>query len=571
MGILSKINSETVTARRQFLNIQRKMSEQSVVEESVRAVGLTKEQFLYLRAEQMFTYKDETLSIPSAETVEFTVQVMPYNVSTFLSLRVRGNITVPELMAVIFAEGRKACAAGAARPKQFSIVDDVFKYDPSECVLKVMGRNEYVIPCNEYNQAVRLDSYEYVRNMFTSKESLSFILCLRSELHKVPQSSVAQQADQYAEQLVTTLLTRDVWREREHVTDFILFSTLRFSMNLHAASFIPIPAGETARGVYVSAALYHGGVELASPTLSPIVLCSGNGGSQVVGDGTGAGESVVSNGMAVWNCKLEFGVSGKRMPREARVCLTVYSCDSSLVGQTLAAVNEKHTPVGWYDFLLFDYMDLLRTGTFGVFLWPGKANPIGTCMSNESASGDVKNPFLKFSIDKREKPVKFVPFVPSSDALAAAAMEVSKEKKPMEIETLGIFKGALDVDMLTPLKPEQARVLWEYREFVQRDKAPCLPNLLRAVDWTITDMVYQTHKMLDEWKLLAPLNALKLLDSKFADAHVRRFAVRCLDQMTDAECSQFLLQLMLLNVMVFFLRCISVYLDNRSVMRYLVK
>jgi phosphatidylinositol-4,5-bisphosphate 3-kinase len=40
-----------------------------------------------------------------------------------------------------------------------------------------------------------------------------------------------------------------------------------------------------------------------------------------------------------------------------------------------------------------------------------------------------------------------------------------------------------------------------------------------------------------------PSDALELLDAKFADERVRQFAVECLEQMTDSELSDYLLQL----------------------------
>lgn len=575
MSILEKFRVETMYARRQFLLTQRQLNEQSIVQGKARAVGITNEQLLYLREEQTYAYKDEGIRIPNAERAEFTVQAVPYNMPVVINLKVRGDITVSGLMSLIFAEGRKVMRTldatdGTQRKSQCSVAGDLFTSDPSACVLKVMGWKEYIIPCSECNEYLRLDSYEYVRKMYTAKSPLAFTIYPRTELHCVPEYTQAQQADQYAEQLVSALLTRDIWRENEHITDCIPFSTLRFSMNIDSARQLPV-LGEGERGVYISAALCHGGIELASPTISPVVpYCvsgmsssfgsSGRSDSGDASSAAGAGgsggvdeseedaavPSYERSGTATWRCQLEFGVSGKRIPREARVCLTVYACEPGLVGQTPATIGDKHTPIGWFDFLLFDHFDVLRTGEFGVFLWPGKANPIGTCMSNGSTSTDaqgstIRNPYLRFTVEPYTKPVKFVPYEPSSDALAAAALE--PPKGILAAQDITAFKEAISVDMLTPLKPEHARVLWEYRDLIRKSKPRCLPQLLRAVDWTITDMVYQVHKMLEEWKPLNPFNALELLDSKFADTRVRSFAVRCLESMSDAECAQLLLQL----------------------------
>ena len=49
--------------------------------------------------------------------------------------------------------------------------------------------------------------------------------------------------------------------------------------------------------------------------------------------------------------------------------------------------------------------------------------------------------------------------------------------------------------------------------------------------------------LLDEWAPLKPVAALELLDAKFADSHIRAYAVRCLEEMSDPELAAYVLQL----------------------------
>jgi hypothetical protein len=59
----------------------------------------------------------------------------------------------------------------------------------------------------------------------------------------------------------------------------------------------------------------------------------------------------------------------------------------------------------------------------------------------------------------------------------------------------------------------------------------------------IAVQVVEAHRLLDGWPLLPPRRALELLGPQFPDLKVRRYAIRCLWQLTDHELVLYLLQL----------------------------
>ena len=70
-----------------------------------------------------------------------------------------------------------------------------------------------------------------------------------------------------------------------------------------------------------------------------------------------------------------------------------------------------------------------------------------------------------------------------------------------------------------------------------------LPKFLQCHKWTDRAQIAEMHQLLHQWEPLPPASALALLDAKFADAHIRSYAVGRLDALSDAHLAEFLLQL----------------------------
>ncbi|XRB07167.1 phosphatidylinositol-4,5-bisphosphate 3-kinase catalytic subunit [Pycnococcus provasolii] len=97
-------------------------------------------------------------------------------------------------------------------------------------------------------------------------------------------------------------------------------------------------------------------------------------------------------------------------------------------------------------------------------------------------------------------------------------------------------------DPLTiPDRSEQA-LLWQ-KKISLRKKPHALPKVLLSVPWHNRFAVVSMHQLLDEWQPLSPTAALELFGERFADACIRDYAVRCLQDMSDEDLAEYILQL----------------------------
>ena len=77
---------------------------------------------------------------------------------------------------------------------------------------------------------------------------------------------------------------------------------------------------------------------------------------------------------------------------------------------------------------------------------------------------------------------------------------------------------------ISPLSSEDKDVLFRTREHYQ-SLPQGLPMFLRSVKWNKPLLVHETYKMLKNWALMEPEDAIALLDAKFPDERVRQYAV----------------------------------------------
>ena len=503
---------------------------------------------------------------------------------------------------------------------------------PEVFALKVVGRREFLVPervngcCGDVVPFL-LGDYDYVRQCVRREENVVVQIVHRSEALPEPLSPAA--ASSHA--AIVSLLTRNVWRQADHAAvSPVPLSTLGnfFAVEIRGCYRLPswrVTGGNGSSGssssssnnststsgsisgngsgsngsggtdgsstsgsldttneegeaatvqqqqqqqqqqppqrrqcAYVAVGIYHGGKACAPLAFTPVRECSG--------------------GFVTWNQSLEIQLPYKRIPREGRLCFTVYGAEAGALGTTPREVSDRHVPLGWGGLLIMDYRGFLRTGNHCMHLWEGRANPIGPCTENAAAA--LESPVLTVRLPARcASPVAFVDEEGSvkSSLPVSVPVPVPASQQPqsslstspgslednncgstnnanvsssstttgprLKAEHTALYKATLAADPLTPLSEEQRMLLWEYRDLVRKSKPRQLAKVLRSVNWAIPYMVQMAHRLLATWDLLPPTVALELLDAQFADTHVRDFAVRCLEQMSDAEVSEFLIQL----------------------------
>ena len=105
-----------------------------------------------------------------------------------------------------------------------------------------------------------------------------------------------------------------------------------------------------------------------------------------------------------WNQTLACTIPLCNLPKAARVSLTVYV--------KLALDNEPRA-VGWANLQLIDHKSRFVTGPRDLRLWPGKVNPIGSCVDN---IGALNPTLLSIEFEKiTDKIPIYVDLTPSLD------------------------------------------------------------------------------------------------------------------------------------------------------------
>lgn len=225
------------------------------------------------------------------------------------------------------------------------------------------------------------------------------------------------------------------------------------------------------------------------------------------------------------NHTLEFSsLRLSNLPRAARLCITLWS----------TRVGSSKVPVGWVNLQLSDYKHELRQGVISLPLWSDdEANPIGTCVPN-SAPG---MPILYLEMDSYALPVVF-PTEPLRQQRHNDEPAAPPEGRPLPPDVAALAKK----DSLYQLDAAERQIIWQNRAHLV-GACTGLTKLILSVPYDDYHAVQEMHRILGAWPPLGPLDAMELLDARYADAHVRAYAVGRLELLTDAQLQDFLLQL----------------------------
>lgn len=102
----------------------------------------------------------------------------------------------------------------------------------------------------------------------------------------------------------------------------------------------------------------------------------------------------------------------------------------------------------------------------------------------------------------------------SSLTLSASQLGLAPFRK-IETGEARQLQTILTYDPLTPLTPSDKKIMWNFRNLC-RPKYRALAKFLQSVAWNDAEQVAETHRLLDVWAVPPPVQALQLLDSKFA-------------------------------------------------------
>lgn len=255
---------------------------------------------------------------------------------------------------------------------------------------------------------------------------------------------------------------------------------------------------------------------------------------------------------------LRFDIKVANLPRMARLCLVLYE----------VAKNQKHTrsrrikdadgneisinPIAWVNTPIYDYKHQLKTGGVSLYTWTYTEDtdsdelihPLGTvepnprtteCVSialnfhNYNYDCAIFHPTEKEMIEHADRVWSKIPKVNTND------------ERPIT----DIFQPYAHNDRLNDISIQEKDEIWERRFECMRAMPGNLPSFLCCIEWNNRDKVAEVTRILNKWPKdkISVERTLELLDYAYADPNVRRFAVKCLEEIHDEDLQLYLLQL----------------------------
>ncbi|KAL6059622.1 Phosphatidylinositol 4,5-bisphosphate 3-kinase catalytic subunit gamma isoform [Balamuthia mandrillaris] len=301
-----------------------------------------------------------------------------------------------------------------------------------------------------------------------------------------------------------------------------------------------LPVDEACLSLFLTAGLYFGGKPLCPILSTPATPCNSN---------------------PRWYEWLQFGIATADVPREARLCFTLYGRPMKTEkvsgwNNKVEAVEKSDIALGWVNMTVFDYKHEMRRGLNALSMWPDrKANPIGTCVQN---IGPNSNTATQIFVEMSSYPL---PVVFPTEPMQLTVEQTQKlntesesylQKHPQDSPSSSSSRkessveqrlsAILKQDPLYVMDESERRLVWALRHQCM-SKAEALPKFLLSVCYADRLQVQEMHTLLPLWKKPRAIEALELLDSSFADSKVREYAVSCLDDFGTEEFMDYLLQL----------------------------
>ena len=446
-------------------------------------------------------------------TVSFPLSEQTNEIST-KKIEVRPVLMAYQVRDVIF--GKISRTAGGT-------FDGV---NAEDFILKVTGFQEYL-----YGNS-QLISYDYIRKCISRNDSICISLVPLSSLERV-----LSEASETQQSIVDNLLALDEDISNEDLeknSESVYSISDKFSLQINSVERALSQRSEEFLGedyLFIYVELYHAGHRLGEGFTMAAPACSD----------------------PQWNEKIIFDdVIIKNIPLGTRILFTLYHrrCDPSLAW--LKKIEKTDVPLAWVATQLYDHKRTIKDGMTNYRMWfDSKPSPIGTCYQNLLqmnapiifiefyGKSITNNKSIIYPILDDKSYSSLDDLVDNNDPTAKAKIQAMLDNNQGMLDQVAAIISA---DPLTQLTPNDKLLLWNYRHNLIHDKN-ALSKFLLAVRWDDCSQAKESHALLRNWNRPLPLQALELLDAKFADPFVREYGVSCLDFLDDGESYDFLLQL----------------------------
>uniref|UniRef100_H2YGB2 Uncharacterized protein n=1 Tax=Ciona savignyi TaxID=51511 RepID=H2YGB2_CIOSA len=290
-----------------------------------------------------------------------------------------------------------------------------------------------------------------------------------------------------------------------------------------------------------------------------------------------------------WDEECFFDINAVNLPRNAMLCFAVCSSKRGVGGKTKKDKKkyiQAATPIAWVNMMVFDFKRFLKAGLYRLNCWPVNLDnldsnnlfPRGGLMTNPDVEQAT---FIEIAMTEYQAAIMY-PSLPEVRVLLltftwpnwltgafyihishlahccnltwhiqpdkeAARQAVVRESNLMTSAASKLHMTQLEEvirkDRFDDLYDDDKSLLWRLRIDCREHFPDALSKVLASANWSSYKSVAMVQAMLNSWKPLSPEHAMELLDSQYADEHVRDFAVKCLESLRDDELQQYLMQL----------------------------
>ncbi|KAM3869665.1 phosphatidylinositol 4-phosphate 3-kinase C2 domain-containing subunit alpha [Diretmus argenteus] len=240
-----------------------------------------------------------------------------------------------------------------------------------------------------------------------------------------------------------------------------------------------------------------------------------------------------------WDELINFPIAVALLPLESILSLSLFGVLNQNASGSPDSNKQRKGPelLGKVSMPLFDFRRVLARGTRLVCLWTSSQGAA-------AAAGSVGNRRRALA----ERIVLQVDFPSPAVHVLYVGPQEAPSPEPHTLEELDPdlrrkLEKICSRASTFGLKRVDHQLLWDQRLHCRRDHPSSLPKVLTSApswDWA---SIAHIHSLLHHWPSLAPVTALELLDSKFADTEVRSVAISWIETSTDDELADYLPQL----------------------------
>ncbi|XP_022335573.2 phosphatidylinositol 4,5-bisphosphate 3-kinase catalytic subunit delta isoform-like [Crassostrea virginica] len=255
-------------------------------------------------------------------------------------------------------------------------------------------------------------------------------------------------------------------------------------------------------------------------------------------------DAIVYKGTVNWEKEIEFDIKVEDIPQDCRLCFALH-----------IKQNKEYSILTWINIPLFDYKSRLLRGHYTLNMWPRQdhmelhdsCHPIGTVAMNPQVDHST---VLEFTIPDFNVKSHII-YPPPEKVLQCASENMEEEGKPGSPNwhpseaLLNQFELVMNSErgVYRQLAEQEKTLIWMLRYEIRDKYDYALPLLLNAVKWDNHIDVAKMMALLQSWRPIELQHAMALLDFHYTDTTVREFACKCLEELSDDDLSQYLLQL----------------------------